>query len=159
MRNEIIEYKDYAEIILYDKYGNEKGRALIDLDDVDRCSDYRWSYDRYVRNWRIGMLHRFIMDCPDDLVVDHINHNPLDNRKCNLRICDIRHNSINKKQMSNNTSGVTGVYLKKDRNKWGARIVVDGRCIYLGYFNTYEEAVESRLQAEIEYFGEYRYRE
>lgn len=157
--NEMIEYDDYAEIILYDKHGNEKARAVIDLDDVDRCRDYRWSYDRYVRNWRIGTLHRFIMNCPSDLVVDHINHNPLDNRKCNLRVCDIRHNSINKKRMSNNKSGATGVIWEKSRNKWRAQIVVNGSSIVLGRFNNIEDAIAARQQAEIEYFGEYRYTE
>ena len=60
--------------------------------------------------------------------------------------------------MSNNTSGITGVYWKKDRNKWGARIVVNGKCIYLGYFANKEDAIKIRKEAEIKYFGEYRFK-
>lgn len=158
-KNEIIIYDTYAEIILYDEECKEIARALIDIEDIEKVKDIKWSFDRYVRSANNGSLHRFIM-CPDDnLVVDHINHNTLDNRKSNLRICGIKENSINKKKMSNNTSGYTGVYYKKDRNKWGARIVVNKKCIYLGYFNTKEEALEVRQKAEIKYFGEYRYKE
>lgn len=40
--NDFIFYKDYAEIILYDKHGNEKARTKIDLDDVDKVKDYKW---------------------------------------------------------------------------------------------------------------------
>ena len=156
--NNYILYEDYAEIILYDKYGNEKARALIDLDDVKECRQFRWCYDRYVRNWKIGSLHRFILKCTSENIVDHINHNVLDNRKNNLRICGVRENSINKCKMSNNTSGITGVYWKKDRNKWGARIVVNGKCIYLGYFVNKEDAIKIRKEAEVKYFGEYRYK-
>lgn len=43
-----------------------------------------------------GFLHRLIMSCPPDKVVDHINGNPLDNRKCNLRICTHKENCLNR---------------------------------------------------------------
>ena len=157
-KNEIIKYDDYAEIILYNKNGEEVNRALIDLEDVDRVKDIRWGYNNlnYIYNKKIGLLHRLIMNCPEDKVVDHINHNPLDNRKCNLRICTYSQNNMNKDIQSNNTSGYPGVYWSKTENKWYARIKINGKNICLGYYINKEDAIESKKQAEIKYFGEYR---
>ena len=158
--NEIIEHEDYAEIILYDKQGKETARALIDLDDVDKVKDYKWGLTdrcKYVekRHPRIK-LHRFIMDCPDDMVVDHINHNGLDNRKSNLRICTQAENTRNATIPYNNTSGYKGISWSNEANKWHTYITYNKRRINLGYFNTKEEAIQARKNAEIEYFGEYR---
>ena len=162
MRNEIIRYDDYADMILYDKHGNEKARTMIDLDDVDRCGDYRWSYDKYVRNTSfVGMLHRFIMNCTDDdnVVVDHINGNPLDNRKSNLRICNVSQNAMNQKTSTRNKSGHKGIFWDKSRNKWRATISINKKPVMVGRFDTLEEAIEARRQAEIEYYGGYRRQE
>lgn len=161
--NEIIEYEDYAEITLYDKDGSEVARALIDLEDIYKVKNYKWRVDNngYALTDINGTskklsLHRLIMNCPDDKVIDHINHNKLDNRKENLRICTQHQNTMNQGIRSNNSSGVTGVYFDKSRNKWVAQIKHNYRKIFLGRFNTKEEAIEARKQAEIEYFGEYR---
>lgn len=155
--NEIIEYEDHAEIILYNKRHEEIARALIDLDDLDKIKDLKWHLNHgYARNNKIGSLHRLVMDCPDDMVIDHINHNPLDNRKSNLRICTQQQNLMNLSKKSNNTSGTTGVSWSKVKNKWMSIIVINGKTIFLGYFNNKEDAIESRKQAEIDYFGEYR---
>lgn len=158
--NEIIEYEDYAEIVLYDKKCNEIDRALIDLEDVDKVKDYKWGLTKgYVLNKSIKELHRFIMDCPDDMIVDHINHNRLDNRKSNLRLCNKSQNAMNTKKRKNNTSGTTGVYWDKKYNNWYSQIFINDKCMHLGHFNTKEEAIEARKQAEIDLFGEYRNKE
>ena len=161
--NEIVEYEDYAEIVLYNINCEEVARAIIDLDDIDKVKQYKWRMNdqRYVLTDIKGTskkirLHRLIMDCIDDMVVDHINHNPLDNRKENLRICTQQQNNKNQKKKSNNTSGVIGVCWDKSRNKWAASIMYNHKNIHLGRFNTKEEAIEARKQAEIEYYGEYR---
>ena len=159
--NEIIMHEDYAEIILYDKNCNEKDRALIDLDDVYKVKQYKWCLDAY--GYVIGgkdkkiRLHRFIMNCPDDMVVDHINLNPLNNRKSNLRICTKQQNEMNRPTRSHNTSGVTGVSKHKQTNKWRAYIEYNQKYIHLGLFNTKEEAIKARKEAELKYFGKYRY--
>lgn len=154
--NEIIEYVDYAEVILYDKDGNETARTLIDLEDVDLVKQHKWCYDRingYAVNGSSIRLHRFIMNCPCDLVVDHINHNKLDNRKENLRICTCQENSFNRSISNNNTNQAMGV--EKISNKWRAYIDYNYRRIHLGSFDSLEEAIATRRQAEIEYFGEF----
>ena len=162
--NEIVIYDTYAEIIIYDRKGNEKARALIDIEDVDKVKIYKWSLNGrgYVMcriNGKRISLHRFIMNCPENMVVDHINHNKLDNRKCNLRICTQSQNTMNKRKQSNNTSEYTGVYWYKARSKWRVYITVNGKRIDLGYYDNLEEAIKVRKQAEKKYFGEYMNKE
>lgn len=101
-------------------------------------------------------FHRLIMNI-DDLKydVDHINGNPLDNRKDNLRVCEHKQNSKNKAINKNNTSGIVGVYWNKRCNKWVAEIKKDYKKICLGYFDDIRNAAEARRKAEIKYFGEY----
>ena len=161
--NEIIEYEDYAEIILYNLNCEEVARALIDLEDIDKIKDYKWRVNDqgYALTDIKGStkkirLHRLIMNCPEDKVVDHINHNTLDNRKSNLRICTLQQNNKNQKKKTNNKSGVIGVSWDNSRGKWCAQIMHNHKHIHLGRFDTIEEAIEARKQAEITYYGEYR---
>lgn len=155
--NEIIEYDDYAEIILYNKQHDEIARAIIDLEYVDSVKKHKWclNSDSYPYNNQVGYLHQFIMNPPEGLVVDHKNHNRLDNRYDNLRICTARENSMNSGKRDNTSSGVTGVSYYAHRNTWEAYISFNGKRKRLGYFKTIEEAIEARRQAEIKYFGEF----
>ena len=156
--NEIIEYEDHAEIILYNKQCEEIARALIDLEDVDKVKEYKWHISHgYVRSTTANMfLHRLIMDCPEEMVIDHINHDPLDNRKENLRVCTQQQNCMNRSKTSKNTSGTVGVCWHKGIGKWVARIKINGKYKSLGSYNDLENAIQARKNAEIEYFGEYR---
>lgn len=106
----------------------------------------------------VELFHRVITDCPLDLVVDHVNGDPLDNRRINLRLCEQRQNAWNRKVYTNNSSGVTGVYYdssKKTFKPWRAQIRCDGKKINLGRFSSLEDAKAVRLAAEMYYFGEY----
>ena len=105
--NEIVIYEDYAEIVLYGRNNKEKGRAIIDVDDVEKVSQYKWhltknGYIATTINRKRVKLHRFIMnvwknECDyNSNVIDHINRNPLDNRKSNLRIVSQKENMNNK---------------------------------------------------------------
>ena len=100
-------------------------------------------------------LHRLITNCPNDMVVDHINHNPLDNRKENLRICTQSDNCKNRITNNNKSSGVTGVSWVEKFSKWRARINIDGKRVSLGYFTNKEDAIAARHKAELKYYGEY----
>ena len=158
-KNEIVTYDDYAEIILYDRQGNEKCRAIIDLDDIEKIKNYKWSLkgNGYIATGHNGLLlHKLITNTNKDEIVDHINRNKLDNRKCNLRICTYSQNQMNKCVQSNNKSGYTGVRWDKRAKKWKVQITVNKKQLHLGYYNDIEEAIKVRKKAEIEYFGEYR---
>ena len=74
------------------------------------------------------------------LVVDHINRNPLDNRKSNLRIVTRSVNSINTKLHKSNTTGVRNVHIDKNTGRYRARIKRNGKMIHIGMYKTLEEA-------------------
>ena len=159
--NEFVKHETYAEMIIFDKNGNEKNRTLIDLEDIERIKEYKWceSHNYIICRELNVRLHRFIMNCPEELVVDHINHNPLDNRKENLRICTSQQNNMNRSIQSNNTSDTVGVSWRKDRNKWRAYITLNGKQKTLGLFVLKEDAIKARKEAEEKYFGEFRNKE
>lgn len=159
-KNEIILYKNYAEIVLYNNNCNEIGRAIIDLEDVEKIKNYKWSLKNgYAFNTEVGLLHRFLNEYPNDMVIDHINLNKLDNRRSNLRICTYSQNNMNTKIKSSNTSGTKGVWWNAKREKWIAEIMIDNKKYYLGEFINKEEAIKTRKEAEIKYFGEFRNKE
>lgn len=156
--------KEY--IINSKKYG--KQIVLLDDEDYDRLCKFghrlQLRYDKTIKGFYVHFkvkplgvtkingkdvrrcirLHRWIMNCPRHLEVDHINHNTLDNRKCNLRKVTTRENQLNKR---NNTSGCPGVRWHSQGKKWNARIVINGKEKSLGIFNNFEDAVNARRNA------------
>lgn len=166
-KNEIIKHEDYAEIILLNIKNEEVARVLIDIDDIEKVNNYKWhlSNNGYASskckatNNKNILLHRFLLDCPDDMVVDHINHNILDNRKSNLRVCTHQQNMMNQNINSVNTSGYKGVSWNKRKEKWEVYIDFKNKRIKLGYYISKEEAIKVRKQAEIKYFGEFMNKE
>lgn len=101
-------------------------------------------------------FHRVVMNCPDGMLIDHIDHNPANNRKSNLRIVTSYQNSFNKPAIKS-SSGRKGVYKRKEDNKWVAAIRAYGKSIYLGAFIDLNDAIAAREQAEMKYQGEYAY--
>lgn len=89
--------------------------------------------------------------------IDHIDTNPLNNSIENLRLATSSEQKRNKKVQSNNRSGLKGAFYHACRKgkKWRSQIKVDGRLIFLGYFNTAEEAHEAYGRAAIQHFGEF----
>ena len=155
--NEYVINDDYALIICYSKkYGEVAFK--IDKEDVKKCQQYYWHIDctsgnLYVKtNIRVATnkqkhikLHRFLMDCPQGKVIDHINRNTLDNRKSNMRICTHTDNKTNRKD---NTSGRCGVYYNSDCKKWYARLQANGIQHDLGMFENKQDAINARIKAE-----------
>jgi len=105
---------------------------------------------------KVTRMHRFILSetLTANDVVDHINGNPLDNRKANLRICTSKENSRNARVGKNNKTGVTGVRKMKS-GKYHARICVDRKEVNLGFYDKFEDAVKARKIGEKKHFGEY----
>lgn len=89
------------------------------------------------------LLHRLILDAPEDMHVDHINGDTMDNRRCNLRLATPRQNQQNRGMGPLNTSGIKGVRFDVRRGKWFARIRIEGRTTFLGYHTTKESASEA----------------
>jgi hypothetical protein len=149
-------------------YCNNGTHFFFDKEDYDKIKDYCWWYDgRYVcahslekdqYTTKILRLHRVVMNIEDreDIDIDHKNLVRYDCRKTNLRRATTSENSRNKdySYMASKT-GIVGV--KMENNKYVAHISIDGKSVRLGLFDTIEEAAEARLEAELEYFGEFRY--
>ena len=158
-KNEIIKLDDHAEIILYDNKQKEVARTIIDLNSVNKVNNIKWclnsnGYARTTNNRRTILLHKYLMNCNDNDIIDHINRDRLDNRLSNLRLVTIHENNMNNSKQKNNTSGIIGVYLNIRRNnKWVANIKINRKNIYLGIFKDKEDAIVARLQAELKYFG------
>lgn len=154
--NEIVIKEEHAEIKVLHK--GEEFWALIDKEDIEKCNQHNWTVlyckdcdNRYLHtqiNRKWITLHRFVTDCPEDKVVDHINHNTLDNRKVNLNICTIFENNKNSIRAK---FGVAGVY--KVGNRWRVRIGYKGKNLSLGNYDTFEEAVQVRKKAEKKYYN------
>lgn len=135
---------------------NDTDYMLCDIDDWERLKKYGWG--KNVGGYAVSgakeegdiYFHKKVTNTTSE-IVDHINRNKLDNRKCNLRITNQRVNAINSKLPSNNTSGHKGVRLNK-HGSWVASITVNKKHIYIGSFKTKEEAVKARELAEEKYY-------
>ena len=99
-------------------------------------------------------LHRWIMQPKKGEYVDHVNHDTLDNRRKNLRICSNASNLRNATHIRpNNSSGKTGVWFDKKGSKWVAEIKVNYKKISLGRSKFFKKAVKLREQAEKKYWS------
>lgn len=136
---------------------------LIDAEDYERVKNVCWyikhGYVLGCINGKEVRLHRFLTECPETAIVDHINQNKADNRKCNLRIVNHSQNNMNKPMPKNNTSGYVGVNYHKKNRKWTASISVNRHQIYLGSFEMIQDAIEARKKAEEKYFGAFSFSE
>lgn len=130
------------KVPLIGKKGKGK-HAIVDDKDYEKISRYRWYYccGYAVSDFGVRM-HRFIMNPPQDLVIDHINHDRLDNRRSNLKICTQFENSQNRTH-AKATYG--NVYSNKDVTKWYACNMIDGKRVHSKYYDTYEEAEEALM--------------
>lgn len=147
--NEFVFNQDFVEIKLRDKYGKEVGIAIIDIDDFDKVKDYKWHIKKsnntsycmsHINNEKV-FLHRFLLDYSGELDVDHIDHNGLNNRRDNLRIISHAKNITNQHNTDN------GIYKVKS-GRFRATITKDNKSIYIGTYDTFEEAKIKRLEYE-----------
>jgi len=139
---------------------------FIDEEDYDIIKPYTWHKhkDGYLRTRydvvdgknKYILLHSLILgrfgDKLDD--VDHINRQPWDNRKINLRIVSHSENMKNLNKKKSNTSGVVGVSWVKLESRYKAYIVHDKKRLNLGTFKDFDDAVVARLKTELELYGD-----
>ena len=106
--------------------------AIVDDDDYEMLMEYKWCAQKRItgifyvarstpkdssgKQKILLLMHREITNAPKGMEVDHINGNPLDNRKENLRICTNQQNAMNRGKRSDNTSGYKGVSYKKKKS-------------------------------------------
>ena len=160
--------RKYNTYDLSGEYGigyTSKGEEFyFDLEDYDKIKDYCWCFndqDYVVAHNKSGnniRLHRLILNINDkDIIIDHKNRRKNDNRKSNLRIATKSENAMNRPADIRSTTGYKGVH--KVGNKYTANIGLNNETIYLGIFDSMEDAAECRYRNEKEIFGEFAYNE
>jgi hypothetical protein len=167
--------------IVYLHIKNRKGQiwtVLIDKDDLEKVINYKykwcplynkWLDDYYMRATRYDgihngkpiyttvLLHQFIMNVEGSIHVDHINNNPRDNRKQNLRIISKSDNAINRKGLNtNNVSGERNVSWSETTKKWIVQLQVNGKNKCFGRFkeNELDEAIKLAREKRKEIYGQ-----
>ena len=161
--------KRYNDYNLTGEYGigyasNTNNIFYFDLEDYEKIKNYCWSehHDGYIyttdKNHNYLSMHRLIMNPDDeDIKIDHIcTERKYDNRRSNLRLATHMDNMCNRKIATNNTSGVTGVYFNKSKNKWIADIIRNGKRMSKSFNDkieaiNYRRFLEDKLQKEYSY--------
>ena len=130
------------------------GFALVDDADLARVSGRVWRLQRDASTGdaravvsgsrgKVTLMHRLLMQSKDGEIVDHVNRDPTDNRRANLRPCSVAENCRNRGVGRNNQCGLKGVYRDRSNRSvkvWRAQIRVDGRKVCLGRFESAEAA-------------------
>ncbi len=134
-------------------------QAIVDAEDYEWLSQYKWHANPSKRNGTIYaarsvghssvLMHRMIMRPPKGKVVDHINGNGLDNRRCNLRICNRQENARNRRKHVGGKSRFIGVYPRG--KKWGAFVGHQ----HVGVFEDEVEAAKARDRRALAMYGEH----
>lgn len=124
------------EIKVHGKYG---GITIVDKQDYELVSSYKWlaNCKGYVRSYNKGKevyLHRLLLNAPKGMEVDHLNHDPKDNRRSNLRLCSHLTNMDNMRG--------TGVAWDSQKRRWRATFMRKGKMYRLGWFKDKAEAAK-----------------
>jgi hypothetical protein len=142
-----------------------KGKhAIVDAEDYDRLAQHKWMAFFTCGNWYASraqkgkciLMHRQIMNPPRGLVVDHINGNGLDNRRCNLRICTYGQNSVHRRPRGD-SSRFKCVYRDEKRNLWRSTPFYRGRSVYNGRYASEIDAARASDYMNVQLNGEFAY--
>ena len=139
---------------------------LIDDEDFWVLEKYKFSINtqgyviteignRKMNTRKILSLHRIIIQPKAYEIIDHINRNKLDNRKCNLRIANKSTNGMNRSCQSNSTTMVKGVSWSNQKNKYRIYCSVNGKQYHLGYAKSLTKALEIYKKKINKYHGEF----
>jgi hypothetical protein len=150
-----------AVIYLYNKDKEKIAETIVDEELWYELSKIGWCLSQGYISGSIDKkntrLHRYLKDAPDDKFVDHIDGNPLNNKKSNLRLADEKENSYNKNKSVNTANTYKGVTIKKDNNlnPYNASIIKDSITYHIGNFNTEIKAAIGYNLKAVELFGEF----
>jgi hypothetical protein len=133
--------------------------AYVDAADYEWLSQWTWSsvngYAARNEKGKLIYMHRQIMQAKPGRIVDHTNHNKLDDTRANLRDCSAHENQRNQRKKRGSFSRYKGVGYSKDRGKWYGQIKKMGRDIWLGYFAEEIDAARAYDRKAVELFGRF----
>lgn len=139
---------DYEKQLVVGKTTNTKAEFMFDLEDFEKVKQFNWyeASNGYIthkdRGKPVLQLHRFITDCPQGKVVDHMNHNKKDNRKKNLRVCTQKENANNRIFIARGKLKEFGITEKRDKGRTYYVVQLGGK--YRGCFVNLEDAKKFR---------------
>lgn len=150
-----------STVVVYVKRRNgDEFKILVDVDDLEIIKNFSWSvsysesnnaYYAYSAGNRFAM-HRMLTDAQKGFDVDHVNHNTLDNRRCNLRIATKSQNQQNRLGAPrNSSSGIRGVHWDKRDKRWVARIRINNKKKTIGRYKDMLEAQQAVIEARAKY--------
>lgn len=158
MKNEIRTIGNIAYMALYDRKGNVNNITIFDKKFIDIVKKFRWSAYKHRNTYYVSTtlndfyqlkygkkklkIYQLFLKYEKPLMIDHINHDGLDNTLDNLKIVTNRENCENKRRK--NKYGFVGIRWHYRDKVWTATIQVNGKSKHIGNFKTKEEAVKSR---------------
>lgn len=114
--------------------------------------------DIYSKETKAIKIHRYILNCPKNLVVDHINGDTFDNRVSNIRICTVSDNNKNSCiRKGKKTSRYKGVYRRNNykKNPFVVKMQVNNKYYHIGCYPSEEEAVKAYNDNATKLFGKF----
>lgn len=141
--------RNTSKIILIDEEDLERADIALGHWRVLESDSHTYYAKTYIKD-RLALLHRFLLNPPTELVVDHINRNPLDNRRCNLRICTRAQNSENRSPLPSG-SGIRNVHFDKNTGLWRVQLRLHGEVMRFGSFESIQEAEYTAKAARAHY--------
>jgi len=144
--------------------------VFIDGEDFDKIKNHTWCIKRKIgsnsyfiattnirgRNGQYSIrMQDLLIDKKEGMFIDHINRNPLDNRKENLRLCTPGQNRMNSGKKINSKSQYKGVSFNKREKKYKSSITVNKKRIFLGYFKSEKAAAKAYNEAALRHHGDF----
>lgn len=155
---------DACLIHLYNIKNELIAKAVVDAADFDLVKNHKWHLHRkrngkpvavesVISTHKVLKLHHLFLQPKDDLICDHIDQNPLNNRRPNLRLVTLSQSNHNR--IRHNVSGYTGVDWSRHNQLWRARVKCNGKQRTIGHFSTAIEAHEAYKREAKMVFGSF----
>lgn len=148
---------DTTWLIITDTKGLPVGRAAVDTADYAKVATLRWgrsddkAKSHVVHNASKTYLHRFILGVTGEQEVDHIDGNPLNNRRVNLRVATRQQNAQNVDRLHHRKEKLPRNVYRQANGKFFVQIKINGKAKRLGTFKTVEDATAKARQARATY--------